>query len=556
MIFAPFWQRLLPESAQKPVLPCCMEDSPERRSTQNLILAGLSLVLSGAALALPDPIRPLWPALVALGLVFATRQAPLSLATACLSALILLSFKDWSSFSGWFGWSGGLGRTLSSPWHFCAILFTLLLGALATVIESSGGLLRLLHASEEITDRTRQRFLSSVLGLGLLCFFDGLANSLMLGRVARPVADRLRIPRAYLSYLVDTTSSAVACLAFLSTWIVTQLGYIAHHSPLQEPAYLQFLSSIPHNFYCLFGLFLAFLSVRNRWLIGPMRACKPIHQEASPAPRTPEKHGTLSSCLIPILVLISTLPLAIILLHRPEADVPLTERIQQSLNASTVPLAFVIASSLALLTAFILFPPRRRQELPRVALAGALQLVPALGILLLAWILGSLFESLETAHVLSRALGSWLPLSALPAGVFVAGCGVSFISGTSWGTMGLLMPLVLPLSGTMAAEQGIAPEVLATIVPAVIGAVFGGAVFGDHCSPYSDTTIISALATGVSTHEHTITQLPYALITAGAALGLGYFPVALGIPGWLAVLSGSGILTALVILWVRRSRVS
>ena len=157
-----------------------MEDSPERGRTPKLILAGLSLLLSGAALALPDTIRPLWPALVALSLVFATRQAPLSLATACLSALFLLSFKDWSSFSGWFGWSGGLWRTLSSPWHFYAILFTLLLGALAAVVESSGGLLRLLHATGEITDRTRQRFLSSVLGLGLLCFFDGLANALML----------------------------------------------------------------------------------------------------------------------------------------------------------------------------------------------------------------------------------------------------------------------------------------------------------------------------------------------------------------------------------------
>ena len=533
-----------------------MEDSPERRRTPKLILAGLSLLLSGGALALPDTIRPLWPALVALALVFTTRQAPLSLATACLSALFLLSFKDWSSFLEWFGWSGGLWRTLSSPWHFYALLFTLLLGALAAVVESSGGLLRLLHATGEITDRTRQRFLSSVLGLGLLCFFDGLANALMLGRVARPVADRLRIPRAYLSYLVDTTSSAVACLAFLSTWIVTQLGYIAHHSPLQEPAYLQFLSSIPHNFYCLFGLFLAFLSVRNRWLIGPMRSCNPIHQETSPASPAPEKRGRLSSCLTPIFVLIATLPLAIILLHRPEVDVPLAERIQQSLNAPTVPLAFVIASSLGLLTAFIVFPADRRQELPRVALGGALQLIPALGILLLAWILGSLFETLETAHVLSRALGGWLPLAALPAGVFVAGCGVSFISGTSWGTMGLLMPLVLPLSGTMAAEQAIAPEVLAAIVPAVIGAVFGGAVFGDHCSPYSDTTIVSALATGVSTHEHTITQLPYALVTAGAALGLGYFPVALGVPGWLTTLSGGGILTALVLFWVRRSRVS
>jgi len=117
------------------------------------------------------------------------------------------------------------------------------------------------------------------------------------------------------------------------------------------------------------------------------------------------------------------------------------------------------------------------------------------------------------------------------------------------------MPLVLPLSGEMAAEQGLAPEALAAIVPAVIGSVFGGAVFGDHCSPYSDTTIVSALATGISTHEHTITQLPYALVTAGAALGLGYLPVALGFPGWLAALSGGGILTILVLFRTRADRV-
>ena len=118
--------------------------------------------------------------------------------------------------------------------------------------------------------------------------------------------------------------------------------------------------------------------------------------------------------------------------------------------------------------------------------------------------------------------------------------------------MGLLMPLVLPLSGTMAADQGIAPEVLAAIVPAVIGAVFGGAVFGDHCSPYSDTTIVSAFASGVSTAEHTITQLPYALLTAATALVAGYLPIAFGLPAWFALLSGSGILVALVLVPMRR----
>ena len=532
-----------------------MEDSSERQRLPSLILAGSSLLLTAPILVLPDTVLPLWPALVALILIFTTRQAPLSLATACLSALLLLFFKDRPSFAGWFDWEGGLWNTLSSPWHFYALLFTLLLGALAAVVESSGGLLKLLHTTGEITERARRRFLSSVFGLGLLCFFDGLANALMLGRVARPVADRLRIPRAYLAYLVDTTSSAVACLAFLSTWIVTQLSYIAAHSPLQKPPYLQFLSSIPHNFYCLFGLYLAFLSVQRRWLIGPMASRKPTAQTAKSTPFLTEESGPLRSALLPVIILLASLPVIILLLHKPNDVLPFGQLIQQALNASTVPLAFVISSVLALLTAFILFPSTRRKEAPRAALGGALQLLPALGILLLAWVLGSLFDVLGTAHVLSRALGSWLPLAALPAGVFIAGCLVSFVSGTSWGTMGLLMPLALPLTGTMAESQGVSPEVLSGIVPVVIGAVFGGAVFGDHCSPYSDTTIVSALATGVSTHEHTITQLPYALLAAGAALALGYLPVALGLPGWLAVFSGGAILTILVLLWTRADRV-
>ena len=119
--------------------------------------------------------------------------------------------------------------------------------------------------------------------------------------------------------------------------------------------------------------------------------------------------------------------------------------------------------------------------------------------------------------------------------------------------MGLLLPLVLPLCGAMVTAQGAPPETLEAIVPAVIGAVFGGAVFGDHCSPYSDTTIVSALASGVSTHEHTITQLPYALIAAGATVVLGYIPVALGLPAWIALVTGLALLAAVVAVTSRGS---
>ena len=512
------------------------------------------LLLSAAASLLPESLRSLWPALVALLLVFATKNAPLSLATACCSAVVILLLRSPSDLAQWFGTGGALWSSLLNPSHIYALIFTLLLGALASLIERGGGLLRLLPSTAETSPRSRRRFLTSVFGLGLLCFFDGLANALMLGRVTRPLADRLRISRAFLAYLVDTTSSAVACLAFLSTWIVTQLRHIEKHSPLETPPYLQYLSSIPLNFYCLFALLVALLAIRTNWRIGPMRRQEAVPIEKLQPPPALQSRGTLASALVPVLVLLLTLPSAILFLHSSEKGSSLGEHIQQALHAPTVPVAFVLASGTAVVTAFALFPGARRRESPAAALHGVFQLLPAVAILLLAWILGSLFGVLETTSSLSTALGSWLPLAALPAGVFLTGCLISFVSGTSWGTMGILMPLALPLTGAMATAQEIPPDTLGVIVPAVIGAVFGGAVFGDHCSPYSDTTIVSALACGISTHEHTITQLPYAILTAGAALAAGYLPVALGLPPGTALVLGAVVLTGTSLLLSRNTR--
>ena len=533
-----------------------MKDRPARKIGRNMLPAGASLFLTLPVLFLPDWVRLLWPACTALALVFTTRRAAFSLGMACLNALIILWWVDRESFLSWFSGDGGLLGTLTSPWHSYALLFTLLLGAMSAVIEKSGGLSRLLQGTTTITDRARRRFLKTVLGLGLLCFFDGLANALMLGRVARPVADRLRVSRAYLAYLVDTTSSAVACLAFLSTWVVTQLGYISAHSPLETAPYLQFLSSIPCNYYCLFGLLIAFLSIHHSWVIGPMRTREAsVKDSPETSVKQPEPGSSnLRSALIPIAVLLLALPLSIFLLHRPPDALPFSERIQSALNASTVPLAFVIASGAALLAACFLFPGGPRWRTARTGLTGAWQLAPALGILLLAWVLGSLFSELGTADVLSRALGDAFPLRLLPVGVFVVGCIMSFVSGTSWGTMGLLMPLALPLAGAMAGAQELPADALSDLVPAVIGAVFGGAVFGDHCSPYSDTTIVSALASGVTTHEHTVTQLPFALFAAVATILLGYIPVALGLASWLALLSSGGVIAVIISLWARKCR--
>lgn len=520
-----------------------MSAPPFSLSSRKYLFAAAALVLSNVFVFLPAAI-PVVPALVALALVFITKAAVLSLATACLSAILLLQFhSEGARFHGWlFPAEGTRLAALFGPWARGALVFTLLLGAFAAVIERGGGLLSLLKV-EQSHPHARRRFLTSIFGMGLVCFFDGLANAIMLGRVTRPFADLLRIPRALLAYLVDTTSSAVACLAFLSTWIVTQLAYIAKWSPLEEPAYLLFLRSLPYNFYCIFSLWLAFLVVRRNWLIGPMRTRVPVKEEEvasgnlNPSP--------LRVALIPLVVLLLALPIVTLLLFSPTESLNLGEHLKAALNSGAVPQSFMVSSALALLVAVLLFP-RAKGEAFSAALSGARQLLPALLLLILAWILGSLFGALGTGDALSRILAGSLPLPLLPAVVFLLGCLVSFVSGTSWGTMGILMPIVLPVAGALASSQGASPETLAFVLPALIGAVFGGAVFGDHCSPYSDTTIVSAMACGVSTHEHTITQLPYALLAAGFALILGYLPVALGIPGAVCLLLGGGLLCWLV----------
>ena len=529
----------------------------ERRSRLRvpLILAAASLLGSYLMLWAPASIQAFWPPLVALVIVFATHRAALGLALAGLCGMLLLT-EGHPSQALFTGISEHAIPALTSPWHLGALVFTLLLGAFGAILERGGGLLPILLGSMGSTapnQHRRRRFLTAVFGLGLVCFFDGLANSLMVGRVARPLADRLRVPRVLLAYLVDTTSSAVACLALVSTWITMQLTLIKdgiRDLPLEEGPATLFFRSIPQNFYCLFALLLAFLTIRYNWLIGPMAKALPTVERSSDSVQP--KGARLWRAVLPLLVLLAAIPLFYYFLHHG-AEVPprfpvTLEKITAALNSDAGPLAYVCGSALALLAAICCAPPSIRLGTPRIGGAGAFQLLPSLGVLLLAWILGSVLAKLDTADFLAALLGKHLPLAAFPAALFVVACLTSFVSGTSWGTMALLMPLALPTLAPMAAEQGSSPEALAAIVPTVIAAVLGGSVFGDHCSPFSDTTIVSALSCGVSTPAHTLTQLPYALIAAAASLFCGYLLIALGGNHWLGLLLGGAVLFALVLL--------
>jgi Na+/H+ antiporter NhaC len=257
---------------------------------------------------------------------------------------------------------------------------------------------------------------------------------------------------------------------------------------------------------------------------------------------------------VPLAVLLPSILVFYYFLHpvhggasvSPRFPITLT-KVQAALGSNAGPAAFVLGSTLALVVAALCYPKGRRAEVPATARHGAVQMLAPLGILVLAWVFGSVLKAQGTAEALSQVIGDTLPARFFPAAVFLAGCAIAFVSGSSWGTMGLLMPLVLPALGPLTMDT---PDDLARLAPSVIAAVFGGAVFGDHCSPFSDTTIVSAIACGISTPEHTLTQLPYALIAAGVALVLGYGLDAFGLPGAPALVAGLVVLVALTALKV------
>jgi len=483
---------------------------------------------------------PLIPPLVALVLILITRQAALSLFAATIAGAFLLAgpspilairclFEDHL-----------FPKIGKSSWNLSAIIFTFTLGAFATLLEKGGGFTTILNRllAKEGRD-PKKKLLFGVYGLGLLCFFDGLANAVLLGRVARPLADTLRISRQFLAYVIDSTSATVACVAFISTWIATQLSFIKDNlvdAPFEVNPAALFFNSIPANPYCLLSLLLIPLVIFKAWHLGPMKNAQPVPLDDSH--NMPEA-GSPFLALIPLAILVLTLP-AFIYLWQDGSDWSW----QNAFTSDGVPYAMVAAGFVALAAAYLCFPKRRRKEAPQHMLDGAASLFPALIILICAWTLGSMFNSLGTADLLAQMLGDEISPLSVPLVIFLIGAVMSFMTGTSWGTFGLLMPMALPLVLRLGADL---PEAeLMNLISMTIGAVFGGAVFGDHCSPFSDTTIVSALASGCSPTSHVATQLPYALITATGAAA-AYTLMWVGISSWLSTLIIAALLTALVL---------
>jgi len=448
--------------------------------------------------------------------------------------------------------------------HLLIILFTMFLGAMIGVMACSGGTAAIVHKMARFT-RKREHGQVTAWAMGLIVFFDDYANTLLVGGTMRSVTDRLKISREKLAFIVDSTAAPVAGLAIISTWVGVEVGFIQStfdqiyaSSKTDFNAYSTFIATLPYRFYPLHLLLFVLLIAYTGRDFGPMRRAEirafrdgdvgateaatsgPDSYAAGPGPR----RELLRTALIPLIVLIVTIVAGLYvsgaeglaarnaaLRDAGNVEIPGTLwSLLQHARSNRVMFLSAFFASVTAVVAAVVFRCVSLGEAIEGWVAGARSMFAALIVLLFAWAIATVCDAghLNTAGFLvelsaGRVSAAWVPTIA-----FLLSAVVSFATGSSFTTMGLLMPLFITMTHYLLAGDA-GPNPNDPLMLASIGAVLAGAIFGDHCSPISDTTVLSSAATGCDHLQHVATQMPYAMAVGAIALLLGYVPVGLGL---------------------------
>ena len=433
-------------------------------------------------------------------------------------------------------------NALTSSDHVSIIVFSMLLGGMVGVMSRCGGTMGIVRVLEPLATTPRRAQVATWC-MGVAVFFDDYSNTLIVGNSMRPVTDRHRVSREKLAFLVDSTAAPIACIALVSTWIgyqVSLLGDALRAAGADLNPFQVFLHSITYQFYPIFALLLTLtvalwgrdwgpmLAAERRAAAGELLSAtaQPLADfESSGLAPDPETPARWFNAALPVLAVIVVTLLGLWSTGRSSllAEGVAVAGLRDVIGAADAFTSLRWASFLGLLTAILLAVGQRLLDLRsalEAAIAGFRSMLMAAVVLTLAWALGQVCTDLDTAGFLVAAVGPRIDPALLPAAVFAVAAAVSFATGTSWGTMAILTPLAVPLvlhaSGV---DSG--------MVAATVSAILGGAVFGDHCSPISDTTIMSSMAASCDHVDHVRTQLPYALLAATVALVVGYLPTAL-----------------------------
>jgi Na+/H+ antiporter NhaC len=487
------------------------------------------------------PALTLLPPLVAIALVIVTKKVLTSLGVGVLAAALLVaSFAPaetlrlvWDAFATIFWADGALSTS-----NVSILLFLLMLGVTTAFVMMSGGTRAFADwAMTRIRTRRGAQVLPAV--LGIVIFIDDYFNALAVGQVSRPVTDRQQVSRAKLAYVIDSTSAPVSVLAPISSWGAYIMGLIA---PIVATTTLglgsveAFLGAAAANYYAIAALVLVALVVAIGIDRGPMRReeeravaeGRPYADDTDLPGRLaedlPVHHpGAKRALVVPFVLLVVGVVAGLVWTgHAASGSWNLVDILADT-DSSLALLWGGVAGLVSAVGLYLRYtapnPKFAAGTFGRGWAEGAKSMLPAIEILVLAWMLGTLIDQLGTGAYLGDLVeGANIPTAWLLPLVFVIAAGMAFATGTSWGSFGLLLPLV---GGIIASTDH--PELL---LPAM-GAVLAGAVAGDHASPISDTTILSATGAGCNVITHVLTQLPYAVVASVCAL-LGYVALALG----------------------------
>lgn len=451
--------------------------------------------------------------------------------------------------------------------HVAILVFSLLLGGMVGIIARNGGTMGIVESVTPFA-RTAKRGKIATWAAGLAIFFDDYANTLIVGNTMRPITDRLRISREKLAYIVDSTAAPVAALVPISTWVGYEISLIsdglriaAEQNPngadviLSQNPFDLFLQTIPFLFYPILAvLFVLMTSVMNRDF-GPMAEAElraatkgELHKpgatlatDTSSELMSPKKGLTYRwwNAALPVLTVIVVVLAGLYTTGRTSVgpDASLRE-----VFAEADPFSTLLWGSLAGCLVAILISIGQRmltvQECIDAWLGGMKAMMIAMIILTLAWSLGSVTEAIGTAQYLSLLLSDRVGLQLIPLIVFVTCAAMAFATGTSWGTMAIMLPLVIPLTVSLGGAATYPGGDQMEILLGATASVLAGAIFGDHCSPISDTTILSSTASACDHMDHVRTQLPYAVLVGLIGMLLGNVGTAYGLPPWGALLGG------------------
>lgn len=390
-------------------------------------------------------------------------------------------------------------NVFSSAYNTRILIFSLLIGALIQLIKISGGVtafVNWLTARSLVNNQRKAGLLPTILGSSI--FIDTNMSVLTAGLSSQALFDKFKMSRLRLAYIIDSTCAPISVLILLNGWGAAILGYV-EETQVVDPTSVM-LGSIGMNFYAIVTLMIVLYTVFSTKVHGPMRTMEQNIKQTEDIEQSLPESTKKRYMLAPLIFMVVSI--LVFMFITGDGD------LRKGSGSESVLWSVILSTLLAF--ALLRFDAKKpTKELMEQSFKGLGNLLPLVTLVLLAFALSSAMGDLKTGEFVAQAVGDFIPLWLIPALIFVLAGFISFTTGTSWGTFGILIPIAIPL----ALALGISPSL-------VLGAVLGGAVFGDHASPISDTTVISSLAAGCDLLDHVKTQLPYALTAGGISIVL------------------------------------